>query len=179
MQIIEVTLKSHLPDARGQGLVKDIQDLGITTVTDVHVADIYWLNADLPKAQLERIGRDLLADPVTQDYICYTPSAKQTVEKAEKGLFKIEVTNNPGVTDPTEDSIMKAITDLGIKVKAVKTAKRYLIKGKLTKQQLDNVCFRLLINPVIQHVVTEEKYGFIEPPKYKFKLNHIELITGR
>lgn len=176
MQIIEVTLKSHLPDGRGQGLVKDIQDLGITTVTDAHVADIYWLNADLPKAQLERIGRDLLADPVTQDYICYTPSAKQAVVKAEKGLYRIEVTNNPGVTDPTEDSIMKAITDLGIKVKAVKTAKRYLIKGKFTKQQLDNICFRLLINPVIQHVVTEEKYGFIEPPQYKYKLNHIDLL---
>ncbi|MBN1366916.1 MAG: phosphoribosylformylglycinamidine synthase subunit PurS, partial [Dehalococcoidales bacterium] len=178
MQIIEVTLKSHLPDARGQGLVKDIQDLGITTVTDAHVADIYWLNADLPKAQLERIGRDLLADPVTQDYLCYTPSNKQAAVKTEKGLYRIEVTNNPGVTDPTEDSIMKAITDLGIKVKAVKTARRYLIKGKFTKQQLDNIIFRLLINPVIQHVVTEEKYGFIEPPQYKFKLNHIDLLNA-
>ena len=178
MQIIEVTLKSHLPDARGQGLVKDIQDLGITTVTDAHVADIYWLNADLPQAQLERIGRDLLADPVTQDYICYTPTGKREVEKAGKDLYNIEVTNNPGVTDPTEDSIMKAINDLGIKVKAVKTAKRYLINGKLTKQQLDNVCFRLLINPVIQHVVTEEKYGFVEPPQYKFKLNNIDLLQA-
>ena len=30
MHRIEVRLKSHLPDARGLGLVKDIQDLGIT-----------------------------------------------------------------------------------------------------------------------------------------------------
>ena len=176
MQIIEVTLKSHLPDARGQSLVKDIQDLGITTVTDAHVADIYWLNADLPQDRLERIGRDLLADPVTQDYICYTPTGKREPAKTPEGFYQVEATNNPGVTDPTEDSIMKAINDLGIKVKAVKTAKRYLIKGKLTKQQLDNICFRLLINPVIQHIVTEEKYGFIEPPQYKFKLNHIDLL---
>ena len=176
MQIIEVTLKSHLPDARGQGLVKDIQDLGITSVTDAHVDDIYWLNSELPTDQLERIGRDLLADPVTQDYLCYTPSGKRETERAGKDLYRIETTNNPGVTDPTEDSILKAIRDLGIDIKAVKTAKRYLIEGKLTKQQLDNICFRLLINPVIQHVVTEEKYGFVEPPQYKFKLNHVDIL---
>ena len=29
MHRVEVRLKTHLPDARGQGLAKDIQDLGI------------------------------------------------------------------------------------------------------------------------------------------------------
>ena len=43
----EVRLKTHLPDARGQGLVKDVCDLGITTVSDIRVVDIYWLDADL------------------------------------------------------------------------------------------------------------------------------------
>jgi phosphoribosylformylglycinamidine (FGAM) synthase PurS component len=47
MHKIEVLLKSHLPDARGLGLVRDIHDLGITSVTSVRVIDIYWLDADL------------------------------------------------------------------------------------------------------------------------------------
>ena len=114
MRVIEVSLKSHLPDARGLGLVKDINDLGITSVTSATVADAYWLNAELPDDKLEMIGRDLLADPVTQNYKCYTPSVKSKTKKAEsKNIHSLEVTNHAGVTDPTEESILKAIRDSG------------------------------------------------------------------
>ena len=68
MHRIEVRLKSHLPDARGQGLVKDIRDLGITTISDVRVVDIYWLDAELSPETLELIGQRLLADQVTQTF---------------------------------------------------------------------------------------------------------------
>ena len=42
MHRVEVSLKSHLPDARGLGLVKDIRELGITAVSDARVMDIYF-----------------------------------------------------------------------------------------------------------------------------------------
>ena len=67
MHRIEVSLKSRQIDARGQGLVKDINDLGITTVSGARVVDIYWLDAELPPDKLEAIGQQILADPVTQD----------------------------------------------------------------------------------------------------------------
>ena len=67
MHRIEVRLKSHLPDARGLGLVRDIHDLGITTVSQARVVDIYWLDADLTTEELDIICRQLLADPVTQE----------------------------------------------------------------------------------------------------------------
>ena len=51
MHRIEVSLKSHLPDARGLGLAKDIRGLGVTTVSSVRVVDIYWLDADLTPDQ--------------------------------------------------------------------------------------------------------------------------------
>ena len=47
MHRIEVNLKSGLPDVRGQGLVKDIRDLGILSVSSAAVIDVYFLNADL------------------------------------------------------------------------------------------------------------------------------------
>jgi len=68
MHRVEVCLKSHLPDARGLSLVKDIQDLGITAVSKVRVVDIYWLDAELEPDELDLICRGLLADLVTQDY---------------------------------------------------------------------------------------------------------------
>ena len=67
MHRVEVCLKPHLPDARGLSLVRDIHDLGITTVSSVRVMDIYWLDADLPPDKLDLICRCLLADPVAQE----------------------------------------------------------------------------------------------------------------
>ncbi|MFC1914512.1 phosphoribosylformylglycinamidine synthase subunit PurS, partial [Chloroflexota bacterium] len=176
MHKVEVSLKSHLPDARGQGLVKDIADLGVSTVSDVRVIDIYWLDADLTSAELELICRGLLDDSVTQDYS--SDSNLSVVEKLGFDRHVVEVAYNPGVADPVEASILKAIRDLGISgVRAVKTAKKYLIKGELSRQQLDIICNRLLINPVIQHVARGEAVAFPGKPQYEFRLETVDMMS--
>ena len=175
MHRVEVYLKNHLPDARGQGLVRDIGDLRITTVSDVRVRDIYWLDAALKPDELDMLCRRLLADPVTQEYHCDTEFRHQ--DKTGPGLYSIEVAYNAGVTDPVEDSIKKAVLDLGLKgVRAVKTAKRYLIRGELDKNELEVISSRLLVNPIIQHVVKHEVVAFPENPRYHFKLKEIDLL---
>jgi len=75
MHRIEVSLKNHLPDARGLGLVRDIQDLGITTISGARVMGIYWLDADLAPHELDLMCQSLLSDPVTQEYQCSTSSS--------------------------------------------------------------------------------------------------------
>jgi len=171
MHRIEVRLKHDFPDAKGLGLVRDIHDQGITAVSDVHVVDIYWLDADLTSDELELICRSLLADPVTQEYQYDQDSW------GGDGYHVIEVAYNAGVTDPVEATIMKAVRDLGIeKVKAVRTAKRYLIEGQLDKRRLEVVCNRLLVNPIIQHVVKQESVIFPENPQYRFKLERVNIL---
>ena len=199
MHRIEVRLKSHLPDARGLGLVKDIHDLGITSVSNVRVVDIYWLDAELAPDKLDLICRDLLADPVTQEYQSFTPSLGGSVKglrpftsnlspspsqgEGDKGgeignqSHTIEVAYNAGVADPVEETVMKAVRDLGIgDIRAVKTAKRYLLEGELDEDQLEVISSRLLVNPIIQHVVRTEQFGFPENPQYEFKLNHVDIL---
>jgi phosphoribosylformylglycinamidine synthase len=183
MHRIEVYLKSHLPDARGQGLVKDIHDLGITSVADVRVMDIYWLDAALTPDELELIGGRFLADPVIQEYKFVTPSSYQGERdkggEVERQVHTVEVAYNAGVTDPVEGSVMKAVRDLEMEgVRAVKTSKKYIIEGKLDKQQLEVICSRLLVNPIIQHVVEREQLGFPENPQYKFKLEKIDILSA-
>ncbi len=109
MHRIEINLKSGLPDVRGQGLVKDIADLDITSIRGARVIDVYWLDANLKESDVELLCRTLLADLVTQEYR-YSSGAPITTSK-----YTIEVAYNPGVTDPVEDSAMKAIRDLGIR----------------------------------------------------------------
>ena len=174
MHRVEVRLKSHLPDARGAGLVKDIRDLGIETVSDVRVIDIYWLDAELPSDKLDLICGALLADPVIQDYVC--DSAISTDADSSSSRRVVEVTYNPGVMDTVEGTVMKAVRDLGIdNVRAVKTAKRYLIEGQLNNGQLESICSKLLVNPIVEHIVGPDTVPFSEHPQYHFQLNHYNI----
>jgi len=179
MHRVEVSLKPYLPDARGLGLARDIHDLGITTVSSVRVVDIYWLDADLSPDELDLICRSLLADPVTQEYQYFIPSThvRNTKGEANKQFHTIEVAYNAGVTDPVEETVMKALRDLGVSgVRAVKTAKLYLIDGRLDEHQLQTISSRLLVNPIIQHAVKREQFGFPENPQYRFVLNHVDIL---
>jgi len=174
MHRVEVRLKKHLPDARGLGLVKDIHDLGITSVSYVRVVDIYWLDAELAQDKLELICSRLLADPVTQEY--WYGEYPHLDGEAGPNQHSIEVAYNAGVTDPIEATICKALNDLGVTgVRAIKTARRYLIDGRLDSSQLEAISSKLLVNPIIQHIVSEEPVGFPENPRYQFALKEVDL----
>ncbi len=177
MHRVEVRLKPHLPDARGFGLVRDIHDLGITTVIKVNVVDIYWLDADLTPAKLDLICHRLLADPVTQGYQLFTTPTNIKGGEVNNQAHTVEVTYNAGVADPVEETIMKAVRDLGVdEVRGVKTAKRYLIQGRVDEQELETICSRLLVNPIIQHMVKPGQPIFLQNPQYIFRLNRLDIL---
>ena len=175
MHRIEVYLKRHLPDARGLGLVRDIHDLGITTVSGVRIVDVYWIDAELTHEELELVCRSLLIDPLTQEYRC--DLGYRAEDEISTGYHAVEVAYNAGVTDPVEGTIIKAMQDLGIgNVKAVRTAKRYLIEGRLGGHQLETIRSRLLVNPIVQHVVSQEPGSFPQNPQYRFKLEQVDIL---
>ncbi len=175
MHRIEIRLKNHLPDARGLGLVKDIADLGIKSVSVAKVIDIYYLDARLTKSQLELICRELLADPVTQEY----RFDSFDIEAKKIGVHIIEVAYKAGVVDPVEETVMIGLRDLDIKgVKAVKTAKLYILAGKLTANQLQNIAGKLLVNPIIHNVIEPGESVFTANPQYHFELKQIDLLKN-
>jgi len=173
MHRVEVSLQTHLPDARGQGLVKDIADLGITSVKTARIADIYYIDGDLSTQELETICRRALTDPLIQNY-AVRPGSYQS---QPDGKHSFEVTFNPGVTDPIEESILKSIRDLSITgVEAVKTATRYELFGSPTEAELNLICSRLLVNPTVQHVVTSELTERPGIPEYHFELKTVAIL---
>ena len=175
MHRIEISLKKHVPDARGLGLVEDIADLGIKSVSTALVRDVYYLDAKLTPRQLDLIGRELLADPVTQEYSVDTFNT----EAKKAGVHVIEVAYKAGVVDPVEETVLIGLRDLNIKgVKAVKTAKLYILEGKLTKKQLENISSKLLVNPIIHHVITSGESVFTANPQYHFALKEIDLLKN-
>ncbi|MFA5628830.1 MAG: phosphoribosylformylglycinamidine synthase subunit PurL [Dehalococcoidales bacterium] len=173
MHKIEVRIKESFPDSVGQRLAKDIAELGVGNVSDVRVVDVYRLNAALEKDEIEFICAKLLADPVTQDYSYDSAIKKPDTDE----WYAVEVTYNAGITDPVEETTLKAIHDIGIKkVKAVKTSKKFLIKGDLGPEDTDLICSRLLVNSAIQHVVSDGSVVFSENADYCFELKHIEIL---
>ena len=149
---VETWPKDDILDVRGLGLVKDIQDLGIKHVTSVRVVDVYWIDAELRPGELNMLCQKLLADPLIQNYLCEPGDILR--DKNNEDRHTIEVAYNAGVSDPLEGTIIKATLDLGLNsVRAVRTAKRYLIEGKLNANQLEVIGTRLLVNYNIQHIV--------------------------
>lgn len=148
---VEVSYKPDVPDAVGLGILQDIVDLGINGVESVRTAAIYWIEGMLDEIAIHRIGSELLADPITQQY---SIDQIQTSEKE----WTIEVQYKPGVTDAVGDSTVKGINDLGIsEVSRVRTGKKYSLIGKLNTDNIENISKRLLMNDVIQ------SYSFLPP----------------
>ena len=150
---IEVGYKQTATDAMGEGIKKDIEDLGISGVDYVKTMQLYMVDGDLSESDVKSICENLLTDRITQAYE-YTGSL---VGKDDAGAWVAEVTYKQGVTDPVGDSTVKGIRDLGIDgVKSVKTGRKYVVKGALSETDIDGICKRLLANDVIQNYSYEK-----------------------
>ena len=171
---IELREKDGFYDAVGESVKKDIADLKLGgRVGQVKFVSVYLIEGDISEADAKKIAEELLIDPVTQEY-----SFKGSVSD-ESGYSPVEVAYNPGVMDPVEESAKKAIRDLGINgVKEVKTAKRYLIKGKFSENQIRSIAEKILYNKVIQHAVKKLSSIYPEPPPYRFKLITLNMLKA-
>jgi phosphoribosylformylglycinamidine synthase II len=166
---IEVSVKEEYNDPRADGLEKDILDLGITAVSRVRMANVYLLDGDISDNELETICRELLADPIVEEYT-------HREAPVPSGARLVEVAYNPGVMDPVEESVRKGITDLGIdSVQAVRTAQKYLLWGDIPDDILQSICDKLLVNSVVQHVVSEEEALSLRSATYNFSLGMIDI----
>ncbi|MDD5466144.1 MAG: phosphoribosylformylglycinamidine synthase subunit PurL [Candidatus Omnitrophica bacterium] len=173
---MEVVDKPGIFDAVGAHVAKDIFDLGIDSVREVRFIQAYTLEGNLAQGQVLSICQELLTDKVAQDYKILS-SQPDNFLKANQHI--VEVAYNPGVMDPVEASVLKGIQDLGITtVESVKTAKKYIIFGKLSSAQLKTISEKLLYNKLIQHIVSPR---LIEGdtkhlPGYRFNLITVDLL---
>ena len=77
---------------------------------------------------------------------------------------RVEIRLKKGVTDPEGDNVQKALNLLGFKgVQSVHTSKLFLIDlktkdGRAARKEVEEMCHRLLANPVIHdYVIAIEK----------------------
>ena len=126
---IEVFTKENFPDAIGNDTASEIVNIGITSIDEIRVVQIYLVDGDLSKDDVKRVCGELLIDGLTQDYIFVNGSSSLPdgiqAEKERFGhrwrdyktVFTIEVTRKRGVMDPVESTVLKGIKDLGLSAK--------------------------------------------------------------
>jgi phosphoribosylformylglycinamidine synthase II len=166
----EITSKAGFPDIYGKAMLGSIRELAISSVESVFFARVYLMEADFDEAFAQRVARELLADPVCQDYFIGRSSVP--VGPAEATL--VEVHLKSGVTDPVAESVFAALKDMGAaNVQSVRTARKYILLGHISSDEIQTISRRALANDCIEEVV----YGSdAEPPSAHTKSYELNLM---
>lgn len=71
--------------------------------------------------------------------------------------FEVRISYKPGVQDTEGDSTTLGLRTLGfIKINEVRTAKVFVIEGNYERDDVEDMCRRLLANPVSQDYEIKE-----------------------
>ena len=152
---VEVKLRQDYIDAEGQAALSLLQGLGLNTARECRTTRLYELRGGLNSAHAQQIGRDLLADPVTQEFKLLSPSPAAVSNGMN--AWRVEVWLKSSVSDPVGDTVRAAIAEMGLpQPETVRVGTAYLIAGKCGRNHLEKAVTRGLANPVIHRVTVSE-----------------------
>jgi len=166
---VEVYNRSGFSDVHGKSVLEDIQELGIDSVQAVQSAKVFLIEADFDRDFAERLARELLADPVCEEYFVGRSGPPAGLAKATL----IEVHLKSGVTDPVAESVMAAIADMGVKAHNVRTARKYVLLGEITQRHTDTIAKKILANDCIEDCVIGNE---AEPPSPHLKPYDLQIV---
>ncbi len=140
------------PDRPAQQVVGEAPDAGLPAEMRVHAARGYLVQGPLDRGQVERIARELLADPVVERTVVAPADDPALMTPPEAGMEPVHVLPKPGVMDPVAQSALVAIADFGVPAEAVRTLKKYWIAG-VPEDMRERLYWKLLANDAVEQVV--------------------------
>jgi phosphoribosylformylglycinamidine synthase len=165
----EVFNREGLGDIHGNSVLEEIRELGIAAVEAVQSARVFLIEADFDTDFAKRLGEELLADPVCEEYYIGKSTSPAGLAKATL----IEVHLKSGVTDPVAESVTAAIADMGVNVEHVRTARKYILLGSLSQNQIDTISKRVLSNDCIEDCLIGDE---AEPPSPHLKPYELQVV---
>ncbi|MFZ2359130.1 MAG: phosphoribosylformylglycinamidine synthase subunit PurS, partial [Anaerolineae bacterium] len=153
---VEVSIKPDFPDARGRGLLGQVEALGVADVQSLAVADLYFLTGEMDEAAVQRVVDLLLHDPVVEKAQWQRLEALARPALAPD-TWSVEVTLLPGVTDSVAESLLAGAAMIGVDgLHQAATGQRYTLTGSLSQQDVQRIARGLLANEVIQRFHVNE-----------------------
>ena len=129
----------------------DAADLGFGELA-VFTSRGYLLQGDLDATQIQTITDQLLVDPVVERTVFAPVGDAVLNQPPQNDLCPLHVLLKPGVMDPVAQSALRAISDLGIEVQAIRTLKKYWLPD-LETETLNRLATKILANDAIEQVV--------------------------
>jgi len=165
----EVFNKEGAADVHGGGVLEAIRQLGIESVEAVQSARVFLIEADFDKPFAESVAKELLSDPVCEEYYIGRSTAPAGLARATL----IEVHLKSGVTDPVAESVTAAIADMGVKAGNVRTARKYVLLGDISDTQAETIAKKILANDCIEVCVIGNE---AEPPGPHLKPYELKIV---
>jgi phosphoribosylformylglycinamidine synthase len=171
---VDVATKEGLVDPTSRGAQAGLVEFGVSGITSVRAWQVYLLDGDLDQSGADRIARELLHDPVAQEYTLTDGGTPPTVTPSTQTLL---VFKRPGVMDPVEASALKAVADLGLKVGRIRTGMRYVVRGSVNGALRESAA-KVLGNEAIEEVTLGDRaFTHIElGSPYAFKKKTVEIL---
>jgi phosphoribosylformylglycinamidine synthase len=156
------------------GLVAQLREAGLPDVEGVIAGRLFFLEGRLTREQAERIASVLLNDPVAERW--ELAAADDEVRSPELGSA-VEIHLRPGVMDPVAETTLAELRAAGYPVDAVRTARHYVMWGRLSQADLLATVRRVLANDCIEQVVagTAGVRPSPKPPVFEFKLRRVAI----
>ncbi len=153
---VEVRLKPDFTDAEGAAALALLSGAGLAAAKEVRASRLYQLRGSVNLGHVQQAARDLLCDPVTQEFRVLS-SASAVLNGMSH--WRVEVWLKPSVSDPVGDSVKDAMSDLGLPAPdSVRVGTAYLIGAKCGRTQLEKAVARALANPVIHRFTVSETH---------------------
>jgi phosphoribosylformylglycinamidine (FGAM) synthase PurS component len=137
---------------------EDLHHIGARSVDHVSTSQLYRLVGELASGERLRVGRELLCDPVVQEFHDGGFKTFASRESSRMGGSKsavVDVWYKAGVTDVVGESVLKGLRDLHVSgITEVRTGTRYRFWGLKDSAAVERLALALLVNPLIQdHVI--------------------------
>jgi phosphoribosylformylglycinamidine synthase len=165
----EVFNRASFADVHGNSVLEDIKELGIRSVEAVQSAKVFLIEAEFDKSFAERLAKELLTDIVCEGYYIGRSGAPAGLAKATL----IEVHLKSGVTDPVAESVMAAIADMGVTANNVRTARKYILLGDISRSQTNTIAKKILANDCTEDVIIGSE---AEPPSPHLKPYELRIV---
>ncbi len=140
------------PDLLAKRITGRAPDAGLPPAMQVRAASGYLVQGALDRTQIERIARELLADPIVQRTVVAPVGDPALAAPPEPGFEPVHVLPKPGVMDPVAQSAQRAIADFGVPADAVRTLTKYWIAG-VPEDLREQLYWKLLANDAVEQVV--------------------------
>lgn len=164
--LVQVSVRDGLRDPDAE---KALHALGETLpVASVRFIQGYVLEGLAPRPDGQRAADEVIGDPVTQvwsiDGIPGGVAADATV---------VSVLRRPGVMDPVEASVKRALAAVGLSVESLRTVRRYVVRGsqgRIADADLVAIARERLANEAIEeiHAGVDLDLRPVHPAEYKF-----------